>query len=71
MNSYLLFALICLVIFVFHNWYIGKDLDVGTLFAICFGALVPVANVLVLIYVFFDLLYLMLKKDNVLLRGNK
>jgi hypothetical protein len=71
MSLYILFALICLVIFVFHNWYIGKDLDIGSLSAMFVGSLFPVANVLVLIYVLFDLLYLMLKKDNVLLKGKK
>ena len=71
MIYYWIFVIFCLMIFIFHHWFTGHDLDRLELFAMLVTAAFPIANIGVLIVCLVDLLFRFIGKDGVLLKGRK
>lgn len=66
---YCVFALACLMLFIFHWWFIGNDTSIGTVFSMLFLAIFPMVNVITLILVLVD--FVSLLKDKTLIKGRK
>jgi hypothetical protein len=49
-NFYIVSVVVCLVSYLFLNWYDGMDLSLGDLLMFSMAALVPFVNFLFLVY---------------------
>lgn len=73
MTDFFLYALpfICIGTFIYTNWYVGEDLDVGTFATMALVSVIPFLNGIVLIATllqFFDRVCVL---DGVLIKGRK
>lgn len=68
MIVYILVSLFCLFSFLFLNWYDKQDLTVGDLLVFSLISMIPLLNILVLI---FSVVEFSLSKKIVVLKGRK
>jgi hypothetical protein len=73
MIYYFLFSAVCLIVFIFHNWYDGWDLRMSDVVAMAFISVFPVMNLLMLCAVLFDIIKWFIERNvgSVLLKGQK
>jgi hypothetical protein len=70
---YLLFSLVCLIVFIFHNWYSGQDLQISDVVEMTAISIFPVVNLLMLCSALFDIVKWFIERNvgNILLKGKK
>lgn len=68
---YFVFCACCLIFFIFQNWYVGEDLQLSILMVMLFIAVVPIINVLVVLFMAGNMLMFMVNKSGTILKGRK
>lgn len=71
MIYYLLFVAFCIILFIFHNWFVGYNLEMHDAVAIFIMAAFPGMNVMMVVWVIIDLLGYTIPKSGILLKGRK
>lgn len=72
MIYYLLFSLVCLILFIYDNWYDGVDLTCTVFASMVIMAVFPIMNILMLGSVLFNIAGRLLesaKGSKILLKG--
>lgn len=61
-------SIVSLATYIWTNWYAGLDLELGTLFAMIFISILPIANIIVVICLVSDVTKL---PSKIILNGRK
>lgn len=71
MNAYILTSMVCLALYIVLNWYDKLELTLGDLVIFTLVSLVPVVNVVLLLYMSLTMIFPIEGSSPTILKGRK
>ncbi len=71
MNAYILTSMVCLALYIVLNWYDKLELTLGDLVIFTLVSLVPVVNVVFLLYMSLTMIFPIEGSSPTILKGRK
>ncbi len=71
MNAYILTSMVCLALYIMLNWYNKLELTLGDLVIFTLVSLVPVVNVVLLLYMSLTMIFPIEGDSPTILKGRK